>query len=205
VHAGSSIGRPTCRRLRVIQPRSSTPSWRARGVETSSTSSAARPIQVVRETERLLIVNKPPGMSFHADQNDELGLVQNLKELQRSGDLEYRGEIHSVHRLDRVTSGLVIFAKDLSAASHMSTAFQQRRVIKFVYGLSPPPLFQTQNLTFPFVRFPFPIDYMMKHSTWQQQGGKRRKTKVSGLNSRSLCTRTIRWVCLQRQVLRGPQ
>lgn len=33
-------------------------------------------VAVVRETERLLLVNKPPGMSFHADQADELGLVE---------------------------------------------------------------------------------------------------------------------------------
>ena len=50
--------------------------------------------------------------------------------MQSSGDMEYMGEIHSVHRLDRVTSGLVAFAKDAEAGAMLSTAFQDRRVSK---------------------------------------------------------------------------
>jgi 23S rRNA-/tRNA-specific pseudouridylate synthase len=50
--------------------------------------------------------------------------------MQVSGDMDYKGEIHSVHRLDRVTSGLTVFAKDAEAGAALSTAFQDRRVAK---------------------------------------------------------------------------
>mmetsp|Transcript_44785 Transcript_44785/g.113357 ORF Transcript_44785/g.113357 Transcript_44785/m.113357 type:complete len:293 (-) Transcript_44785:21-899(-) len=92
-------------------------------------------VAVVRETERLLLVNKPPGMSFHADQADELGLVETLRAMQQSQQLEYNGGLFSVHRLDRVTSGVILFAKDAEAAAMAAAAFQNRTVHKYYISL----------------------------------------------------------------------
>ena len=58
--------------------------------------------------------------------------LQTLRSMQSSGDMDYMGAIHSVHRLDRVTSGLVAFAKDAEAGKILSTAFQDRQVSKYV-------------------------------------------------------------------------
>ena len=51
------------------------------------------------------------------------------------------GEIFTVHRLDRETSGLIIFAKTAEAHKHFSRQFEERRTVKMYLGLvmgSPP-------------------------------------------------------------------
>ncbi len=44
-------------------------------------------------------------------------------------------EIFTVHRLDRETSGLIIFAKTAAAHKHFSAQFEARRTIKIYLGL----------------------------------------------------------------------
>ena len=44
--------------------------------------------------------------------------------------LSERGEAHFIHRLDRNTAGLLIFAKNAQAAEELLAAFRTRRVIK---------------------------------------------------------------------------
>lgn len=64
--------------------------------------------RVVYENSRLLVVAKPFGMQYHAvncAEDGEEGLITSLRAMQRSGALGYRGNLHTVHRLDAVTSG----------------------------------------------------------------------------------------------------
>ena len=86
---------------------------------------------VVHETSGCLFVNKPPGLGFHRDeaQGDE-GLLPLLRKMQE------REALFSVHRLDRVTSGLILVAKTAEAAAEASELFRSRRVDKYYVALS---------------------------------------------------------------------
>jgi 23S rRNA-/tRNA-specific pseudouridylate synthase len=54
---------------------------------------------------------------------------------------EYTGStiprLYGVHRLDRVTSGILILAKDPHTAGLLQRAFQRGRIVKYYVGLSP--------------------------------------------------------------------
>ena len=75
------------------------------------------------------IVNKPAGMSFHAESQD-LGFMQWMHE-------HHPKQIfYPVHRLDRITSGLIILATNKAAAQVFGTMFEQHLVVKFYLALS---------------------------------------------------------------------
>ncbi|GED32657.1 putative RNA pseudouridine synthase YhcT [Brevibacillus centrosporus] len=72
--------------------------------------SVALPIELLYEDDHLLIANKPAGMTVHPVKQEQEGtLVDALAEL-----FAARGEsanVHSVHRLDKDTSGAILLAK----------------------------------------------------------------------------------------------
>jgi len=75
-----------------------------------------------------VVIDKQPGISVHKD--DQLtGLTMRLSE-----DL---GEsVFLVHRLDKVTSGVMIFARHSLAAAKLSALFRERQVNKYYLALS---------------------------------------------------------------------
>lgn len=79
----------------------------------------------------LLAVNKPAGLATHEDGVHEVTLRSWAEQylvdkLQKKG----RAFVVPVHRLDRLTSGVVLFAKTDKALSRMMEAFRSRRVQK---------------------------------------------------------------------------
>lgn len=84
---------------------------------------------VIVQTPDYLIINKAPGVSVHRDQEDT-GLLQQI-----SADLNC-GPLYLVHRLDKMTSGLLILARHAEAASILSRQFQARTVEKYYIALS---------------------------------------------------------------------
>jgi len=106
-------------------------------------------IRVIYEDDDLLAVDKPCGLSFHSDDLEGVeegsngapapGLLATIRAAQRNGSLtgsDYRGALHSVHRLDKVTSGITLFAKNKATASHLGEQFRSRRVHKYYVALS---------------------------------------------------------------------
>lgn len=81
----------------------------------------------VEETADFIAVNKPAGLLSIPDrEGDEVSLKKLLKD-------KY-GEIFTVHRLDRDTSGLIVFAKTEATHRHLSVAFETRNVEKYYVG-----------------------------------------------------------------------
>jgi 23S rRNA-/tRNA-specific pseudouridylate synthase len=65
--------------------------------------------------------------------------VSEIDDIPQTGQ-EYAGTIprlYGVHRLDRVTSGILILAKDPHTAGLLQRAFQRGRIVKYYVGLSP--------------------------------------------------------------------
>ncbi|MDR2184342.1 MAG: RNA pseudouridine synthase [Treponema sp.] len=84
----------------------------------------AVPFSIIYEDRRILAVNKAPGLALGADRWDE-----SRERLDRLLAARCPG-ILTVHRIDRDTSGLVIFAKDAATHRELSAAFESRRVKK---------------------------------------------------------------------------
>jgi 23S rRNA pseudouridine1911/1915/1917 synthase len=83
---------------------------------------------IILEDEYLVAVNKPSGLLTIPDRaGKEVSLKQLLQE-------KY-GEIFTVHRLDRDTSGIVVFARTAEMHKHLSLQFEQRETKKIYEGL----------------------------------------------------------------------
>ncbi|WP_292950406.1 pseudouridine synthase, partial [Neptuniibacter sp. UBA847] len=85
--------------------------------------------EIVDQTESFVMINKSQGVSVHKDQNDT-GLTMQLQK-----DLGLK-QIYLIHRLDKITSGLMVFAKSAEAASELSRLFRERLVSKFYLAIS---------------------------------------------------------------------
>jgi tRNA pseudouridine32 synthase/23S rRNA pseudouridine746 synthase len=86
-------------------------------------------IPILYESDRILIIDKPPGISHHNDGDETSGIVTFIRQQQRQ-------RLWGVHRLDRVTSGILIFAKDATMASLLSNAFAEGKIKKIYVGIS---------------------------------------------------------------------
>ncbi len=94
-------------------------------------------IPVVYEDDWLLVVNKPAGLlSVPTPKKETRTLTSILNQDAQERGLKYK--LHPCHRLDRQTSGLMIYAKGKSIQKKMMDAFRQRQVAKkyiaFVHG-----------------------------------------------------------------------
>ena len=92
----------------------------------------SRQFKVIFEDDNVLVVSKPMGLSVHGD---ELSREYNLTN-QVLAYLIKKGEYHPArdqgftpalaHRIDRNTSGLVIFGKNLAALQDLTSFFKER-------------------------------------------------------------------------------
>jgi 23S rRNA pseudouridine955/2504/2580 synthase/23S rRNA pseudouridine1911/1915/1917 synthase len=83
---------------------------------------------LISESEDFIVLNKPSGLLSIPDRE---GKEISLKVLLQQ---EY-GNIFTVHRLDRDTSGIILFAKNESAHKHLSQQFEERTTRKIYNGL----------------------------------------------------------------------
>jgi 23S rRNA pseudouridine1911/1915/1917 synthase len=82
---------------------------------------------IIFENDQWIALNKPHGLLSIPDrEGKDISLKQMLQE-------KY-GQIFTVHRLDRSTSGVIVFAKDEETHKFLSQAFEDRLVQKFYLG-----------------------------------------------------------------------
>ncbi|WP_323814548.1 TIGR01621 family pseudouridine synthase [Cellvibrio sp. NN19] len=84
---------------------------------------------IVENNPDFVVIYKKPGASFHSDSGDA-GLFETVK--QQEGFTE----LYPVHRLDKVTSGLLVMAKTQVVNQQLVDAFSQRQVQKFYLAIS---------------------------------------------------------------------
>ncbi len=91
------------------------------------------PLVILHEDEELLVLDKPAGLLSQA------GLRPELADCMESRARDYCKSISLVHRLDRDTSGILIFAKNPKAHRHLGLQFERRHLSKLytavVYGV----------------------------------------------------------------------
>ena len=80
-------------------------------IDTNSKNSRNLPFSIIFEDDHLLVVNKPSGLlTIATEKEKERTLYHIVRDYVVSKNLH--GRIFIVHRLDRDTSGIVLFAKD---------------------------------------------------------------------------------------------
>lgn len=88
-------------------------------------------LQVIFEDNHLIAVNKPAGMLVHADETGDPTLEDMVKQYIK---IRYGkpGDVYlaTLHRIDRPTSGVVIFGRTSKAAERMSKLFQNHQIQK---------------------------------------------------------------------------
>lgn len=84
--------------------------------------------EILLDNDHFIVLNKPSGLLSIPDrEGKEISLKQMLQE-------KY-GQIFTVHRLDRDTSGIIVFAKDEETHKYLSQAFEERTVEKYYLGI----------------------------------------------------------------------
>ena len=85
-------------------------------------------LAVIQETSDWIALNKPAGLLSIPDrEGKEISLKSILQE-------KY-GDIFTVHRLDRETSGVILFAKNAGAHKYFSQLFEERNIEKIYLGI----------------------------------------------------------------------
>lgn len=83
-------------------------------------------LEILYRDEHVVAVNKPPGLLVHRtriDARETRFLLQILRD-------QIGRHVYPVHRLDKGTSGVVVFALHPDAARRMAAAFREERVRK---------------------------------------------------------------------------
>ena len=94
-------------------------------------------LDIVYNHSNWIIVNKPAGISMQQEQDSptSLSLLQvALAEIQKIDNTITR--LWPVHRLDKATSGLVIFAKSATAAAEFGRLFEQHKIEKHYLAIA---------------------------------------------------------------------
>ncbi|MDE0914484.1 MAG: RluA family pseudouridine synthase [Planctomycetota bacterium] len=136
-------------RVMVDEERAARPGQRLKGGEKIlveapeaevATTPAGRPIRtldVLHEDEHLIVIDKPAGLLVHPTDRVAGGTVADLAQ-DRFGELpEVQGEGRAgiVHRLDRLTSGVMILGRTTEALENLKLQFKERRVQKTYLAL----------------------------------------------------------------------
>lgn len=95
---------------------------------------------VIAETDDYIAISKPSGMLTLPDRHDE-------EKLSLRGWMEAAfGKIFVIHRLDKDTSGLILFAKNAEAHLYYNTLFEERKIEKIYQGIVDGKPFQSEGI-----------------------------------------------------------
>ena len=88
-------------------------------------------VEILYEDRKLLVVYKPAGLLVQGDRTGDPSLLDLVRDyLKEKYDKPGRVYLGLVHRLDRVTSGLVVLARTSKVAARLSEAFREGEIAK---------------------------------------------------------------------------
>lgn len=99
------------------------------------TGSSIPNVEVLAAEADFLAINKPPGIPFHTV-GPKQGILQIVRTLEERGDIPAGERLYPVHRLDQITSGILIFARGRANANALSNEFRHSRAQKIYVALS---------------------------------------------------------------------
>jgi RluA family pseudouridine synthase len=126
--------------------------------------------QIIYEDDSIAVINKPSGLlSIPDGYNPALPCLMN--------ELAHRyGRIWVVHRLDKLTSGIIIFAKSEQAHRNLNKQFSEHRITKNYRAIAHgSPIWQEKS-----IGIPLKVNGDRRHRTVpDSKGGKSARTMVN--------------------------
>ncbi|MFT7009652.1 MAG: tRNA pseudouridine32 synthase/23S rRNA pseudouridine746 synthase [Colwellia sp.] len=90
--------------------------------------------KIITQTDDFVVVAKNAGINFHDEEQQGSGLFSQVKkQIIKQSDAT---ELYPIHRLDKMTSGLVLFAKNLKSAQIFGKLFEEHSVEKYYLAIS---------------------------------------------------------------------
>jgi tRNA pseudouridine32 synthase/23S rRNA pseudouridine746 synthase/23S rRNA pseudouridine1911/1915/1917 synthase len=96
-----------------------------------------RGLDILYEDEDILVADKPAGLLTIGTENNKTGTAYYvLTDYVRKGNMRSRNRIFIVHRLDKSTSGVLVFAKNEEAKFRLQTQWKdtEKKYVAVVYG-----------------------------------------------------------------------
>lgn len=91
---------------------------------------------IIYEDDVLLVCNKPAGLMVEPDRNNFPNLLQWVKNYLKECTGDKNHYVQHLHRLDRPTSGIVLFTKKREYLKNLSEQFAQRTTSKYYKALT---------------------------------------------------------------------
>ncbi|HIJ87688.1 MAG TPA: RluA family pseudouridine synthase [Desulfuromonadales bacterium] len=94
-------------------------------------------VTILHEDRDIIVVEKPGGLLTIGTERDKIRTAHTiLNEYVRKGDPRSRNRVYIVHRLDRETSGILIFARSEAAKTFLQGQWQEtdKRYLTVVHG-----------------------------------------------------------------------
>ena len=130
------------------------------------------PEHILFEDEYIIAVNKPPGLPTQPTLDEaRINLFASVKKFMAGRDGIAQSYVGLHHRLDRDTSGVVLFTKDPKANAGVAALFSEHRAVKTYQALS-----LRINSSSPFKEETWIIKNYLKRST---QGGNKKSFYAS--------------------------
>lgn len=86
-------------------------------------------IRILYEDRHLIVIDKPPQLLSVATATETQQTVHNILKKR------FKKKVFPVHRLDKATSGVLVFAYTLEAQNHLKDQFMQHTIERVYYGL----------------------------------------------------------------------
>ncbi len=100
-----------------------------------------KPSQILYEDNHLIILNKKSGQIVQGDKSETPPLLEDVKRyIKKKENKPGNVYLGAPHRIDRPTSGIVIFAKTSKALSRMTALFKTRAIEKKYWAMVRNPL-----------------------------------------------------------------
>ena len=93
-------------------------------------------LSILYEDDVLLVCNKPAGLMVEPDRNNFPNLLQQVKNYLKDQTGEKTPYVQHLHRIDRPTSGIVLFTKKREHLKNLSEQFAQRQVAKYYTAIT---------------------------------------------------------------------
>jgi tRNA pseudouridine32 synthase/23S rRNA pseudouridine746 synthase len=90
--------------------------------------------KIITQTDDFVVVAKSAGINFHDEEQQGTGLFSQVKKYMLNQFATT--ELYPIHRLDKMTSGLVLFAKNLKSAQIFGKLFEEHHVEKYYIAIS---------------------------------------------------------------------
>jgi len=90
--------------------------------------------KIITQTDDFIVISKSADVNFHDEGKLASGLFSQVKKhLHQQFNIE---ELYPIHRLDKMTSGLLIFAKNSECAKTFGELFTNHKIEKYYLALS---------------------------------------------------------------------